>query len=213
VGGTLCRADPVSSCRVTMLSSRALHKHPVTEKYSVKNLQGIIARLGLAALVSVAFLGSCISGAKAVGTIRVAPCSSAQLLIGPMNKGLGAATGHSGRWYRIRLKTGNRCSLRGFPSVELLDTKFRRVPSLVKRGGYIISAQTPVRRVILNRNHDAYFAIEDTYVPSPPRPCLLIPWLKVTPPGNTRAILTRGDITLCPGPDGVSPVEPAPTLK
>ncbi len=42
-------------------------------------------------------------------------CSSAQLLIRPINRGLGAAAGTVGRWYRLHELWGGDCRLRGNP--------------------------------------------------------------------------------------------------
>jgi|SRR5947209_4432938 len=144
---------------------------------------------------------------------RYARCNSGQVSVAPTNKGLGAALGHSGRWFRVRLHAGEACTLQGYPKVVLLDARLHRIPSRVRHGGYIISSFHPAARtVILSRRHDGYFAVEQMDVPSPPRPCIIVPYLDVTLPGTAHPVLTRGPVGLCPPADGVSPIEPSPSL-
>lgn len=172
-----------------------------------------IAAAGAAALLGAIFLihqTVTVQAAPSAGPHR---CFSAQLAIRPMNKGLGAALGHTGRWYRMHVLRGGPCTLRGFPHVVLLDRNFHPVSSHVGHSGYIIPPTLPVRRVILDGRHDAYFALEEQDIPGDNGPCPQVPYLLVTPPGDRLPIVTHGGITLCPGPDDTSPVEPTPALR
>lgn len=166
------------------------------------SITGAITTLGLAAILGILLLVRGSMPVQAVGSAGgVRRCSNIQLLIRPMNKGLGAALGHSGRWYRIRELWGVPCQLQGFPGAELLNRNFHSLPPHVGRGGYIISATLPTREVLLNQQHDAYFPIDN-------RHCHSVPYLIVTPPGDTLPVVTFGDIPDCGGRMGVSPVEP-----
>jgi len=142
-------------------------------------------------------------------------CSSAQLLIRPINRGLGAAAGTVGRWYRLHELWGGHCRLRGFPGVELLDRNFHTLPRHISRGhGMIISDAVPIHRVILDQQHDAYFALEFTDVPNGNRPCRSAPYLMFIPPNDRLPVVTySGGLAPCPGQVVVSPVEPTPTLR
>lgn len=142
-------------------------------------------------------------------------CSNIQVLITPTNKGLGAAAGSIGRWYRMHDIWGGPCSLRGFPGVELLDRNFHTLPGHVRRGhGMIISGDLLKREVVLNQQHDAYFALEYSDVQSDGEPCGSVPYLMVTPPNDKLPVVTySGGIVPCPGQITVSPVEPVPLLR
>jgi hypothetical protein len=172
-------------------------------------LMGAIMAAAIAAITSMALLvhrGVPVQAAPSGGIHR---CYNTQLIMRPTNKGLGAALGHIGRWYRIRHLWGGPCSLQGFPRVELLDRNFHSLPIHVGRGGYIISATLPTREVVLDRQHDAYFALEYTDV----RTCRFAPYLIVTPPNDNLPVVTySGGLAPCPGDVGVSPVEPTPAL-
>jgi Protein of unknown function (DUF4232) len=141
-------------------------------------------------------------------------CSSVQLLISPINKGLGAALGHVGRWYRMRDVWGGPCNLQGFPGVELLDRNFHTLLRRVKRGhGMIISGSPRPRLVMLNQQHDAYFALEFTDIQKGNASCRSVPYLIITPPNGSLPVVTHsGGIAPCPGDIIVSPVEPTPIL-
>src|SRR5437868_951096 len=92
------------------------------------------ARITAATVVAAAATAFLIEGAvpAKAASARIPRCSNIQLAIEPMNKGLGAALGHIGRWYRVRELWGPPCSLQGFPRVQLLDA--RHHPSPVRVG-------------------------------------------------------------------------------
>ena len=168
---------------------------------------------GVAAIASTLLLMHQAVPVHADGSGGMSRCSSSQLLIRHMNKGLGAALGHSGLWYRMHVLRGGPCTLQGFPDVVLLDRNFHPVPPHVGRGGYIIAANLPKRRVVLSQRHDAYFALELADVPSDNQSCRLVPYLRVTPPGDHRSVVISDRISDCGTGIDVSPVEPSPVLR
>lgn len=174
---------------------------------------GAIASGGVATVLGMALLLQCGTTVQAAPSATVPHCSNIQLAITPPTRGLGAALGHVGRWYRIRDVWGGPCSLRGFPGVVLLDRNFRTLPVRVQRYGYIISGTVPIRKVVLDRKHSAYFALEYQDVPSGTQPCRSVPYLMVTPPNDSLPVVTHsGGIAPCPRRIDVSSVEPAPAL-
>jgi hypothetical protein len=172
-----------------------------------------ITMVGVAAILGALLLVRGGMPAQTVGSAGVPHCSNIQLLIRPMNRSLGAALGHSGRWYRIHELWGGPCQLQGFPGAELLDRNFHSLPPHVGRGGHIISATLPKREVVLSQQHDAYFALEYADSPIGNRRCHSVPYLMVTPPGDALPVVTFGDIPDCGGRMDVSPVEPTPVLR
>jgi hypothetical protein len=173
-------------------------------------IKRVFARVSIATIVSVAVLVHACAGVWAAPASEIRACSSSQLLIRPMNAGIGAAAGHAGRWYRIHRLWGSACALQGFPRIELLDAGFHSLSVRVGHGGYIIPATLPQRRVIVDRRHDAYFALEITDV----RSCHSAPYLMIILPNNKLPVVTySGGLASCPGEIDSSPVETTPAVR
>lgn len=142
-------------------------------------------------------------------------CMNVQLSVSP-GGGLGAATGHLGVWFRLHNLRRSACSLQGFPGVELLDKNFQSLPDPVQRSGYMISPSLPKRMVVLDRSHDAYFALEYGDVPNMNHPCRSgVPYVMVIPPNDRLPIVGYARIGYqCFGDRvDVSPVLPARALR
>jgi hypothetical protein len=145
---------------------------------------------------------------EATASFDIRPCANSHLLIAPTIRGLGAAAGHVGRWYRIHLLWGSACSLQGFPRVELLDADFHTISIQVGHGGQI-TGRLPRPRVLIDRHHDAYFALEFTDVLG----CRSSPYLMIFPPLDTLPVVTdSGGVAACPHNVDSSPVEAGTTL-
>jgi hypothetical protein len=134
------------------------------------------------------------------------------LVIRPIKGGV--ALGHVDVIYRIRDLWGGPCSLQGYPSVELLDRNFHSLPTHLKRDhGYIISG-IRAHRVVLNEQHDAYFALEYHDVPIDNQPCGSTPYLMIFPPNDNLPVVTYSGVgTPCGGDIVVSPVESTPAVR
>ncbi len=177
------------------------------------SIRGAITATVFAAFMGIVLLIHHGATVKAAPSPRIHHCPNIQVQIVPINRGLGAALGHIGRWYRIRDLWSDPCSLQGFPGVELLDRNFHSLPRQVGRGGYIISSTTPERWVVLDPRHDAYFALEYTHIQTGDQPCRTVPYLLITPPNDSLPVVTdSGAIAPCPSEIGVSPVEATPAL-
>lgn len=145
-------------------------------------------------------------------TANAPRCSNTQLFIRPFTGG--AAVGHHEVIYRIHNLAGNPCSLDGYPGVELLDRHFHSLPTHVTRNsGYIISG-VPVRTVVLDRRHDAYFGLEDQDIPTGNEPCPDAPYILITPPNDALPVVTySGAGAPCGGRVNISPVASNPKLR
>jgi hypothetical protein len=139
-------------------------------------------------------------------------CSTGQVGVAAMHKSLGAALGHTGRWYEVRAIGGPSCSLRGYPGVVLLDTDRHPLGPHVQHSGYMIPTRLPRREVLVDRQHHAYFALEFQDGTGTGR-CRPVPYLRVTLPGARGSIVIQARIEDCRGRIDVSPVLPSPAIS
>jgi hypothetical protein len=148
--------------------------------------------------------------AQAAPSAAVQRCTNVQLLIRPY-KSLGGAAGHLGLWYRLHNLSAAPCSLYGYPGLLLLDRNFQTLPTKVQRAhGYIVAGTVPVRQVVLNQQHDGYFALEYTDVPTGNAPCPTPPYAMITPPNDRLPDVTYSGMSVfCGGRVVVSPIEPS----
>jgi hypothetical protein len=150
---------------------------------------------------------------RAASSAGISRCSNVQLLIRPR-----AEQGAAGTVlveYRIHDLQSASCSLQGFPGLELLDRNFHSLPTHVTRGdGVNIIARVPVRQVILDQQHDAYFLLEYHHIPTGSQSCPSAPYVMVTPPNDFLPDVTYSRIDyVCGGNLWVSAVMSTPAFR
>jgi hypothetical protein len=156
-----------------------------------------------------------ISRATAVPT-----CNATNLTITPITTS--GATGHIGLQLLLRNVTTQTCTMKGFPTIVLLDGA--RLPLLTVlhfgSGGFFTIFNRPVRLVTLAPGGNAYLALGWSDIPMDSQSCPSAPNLLVLPPPDaSSAVLLRlglrsapifGPVVACGGQLAVSPVEPTP---
>jgi hypothetical protein len=163
----------------------------------------LLAGCALALLSSPA---SASSGASRASTIPT--CQASELAI--TSAGGSAGVGHVGIQFRVRNYSTQPCSLTGFPSVALLDSARRPLPTTLTWGPGYLAGQRPVRTVDLGV---AYFVVEWVDMPAPGQSCPPAPYMLILLPATEAAPLVSlapGTADACGGKLTVSPVEPTP---
>ncbi|HEX8918407.1 MAG TPA: DUF4232 domain-containing protein [Chloroflexota bacterium] len=172
------------------------------------------ATLCVALMIGAALLpagnGGRVSSVDAAQSAQAAPtCRNIQLLIRAQSSQ--GAAGHIAILYRIHNLTGQACTLRGYPGVQLLDRNFLSLPTTVRRGGFL--GVIPVRVVRLRGHGNAYFALSYSDVPINNQPCRTAYYLMIFAPNNFLPVVTyafNGGIMACAGNVDVSPVTHRP---
>lgn len=166
---------------------------------------GACAALGITLIAGMGLLVHRVVPVGAAPSVGMHRCSNSQLSVRRV-----AGTGAAGTVvvvYRFHVLWGGPCSLRGFPGLELLDKQFHSLPTQVQRGdGVNIIATVPVRQVVLDGQHDAYFALEYHHVPIKNHPCYSPRYLMVIPPNDRLPVVTYSGIDYSCGTIAVSPV-------
>ncbi|HEV7214121.1 MAG TPA: DUF4232 domain-containing protein [Chloroflexota bacterium] len=124
------------------------------------------------------------------------------------------AVGNVGVSFRLRSLLAQRCTLYGFPGVQLLDAAGGPLPTYLtwSRSGYLIGT-VPEQTITLDPGGSAYFVLEFTDVAGPDRACLAAPSLLVTPPNAYTSIATPvHGVAPCGGIVRASPVLPTDPL-
>jgi hypothetical protein len=67
--------------------------------------------------------------------------------------------GWSSAAFSVRNQSDKRCTVRGYPTVRLLDKRGRRLPFYYHRGGHYASMSVPPRPVVLAPNTRAWFVL------------------------------------------------------
>jgi Protein of unknown function (DUF4232) len=137
-------------------------------------------------------------------------CQAAQLAIAQdFSSG---ATGHIGIELRLHNVSRQRCSLKGYATVVLLDGSRRPLLTVLRWGpGGFFNFNRPVRLVTLVPGGNAYLAMGWTHIPTPGQTCPLAPNLLILPPGASSALVVpmgHGAVDACGGQLSVSAVEP-----
>lgn len=144
-------------------------------------------------------------------------CSNIQVLIRPVNSS--GAAGTIVIAYSVHTLFGGPCHLQGYPGLELLDRDFHSLPTTVQRGGsFPLFDKVPVRDVVLDGQHDAYFALKYNDVPTNNESCPGAPYLMVIPPNDRLPVVTYSSsngaaIMPCGGRLVVSPVASTSPLR
>jgi hypothetical protein len=168
--------------------------------------------LGITLIAGMGLLVHRVIPVGASASVAMQRCSNIQLSVRRV-AGSGAA-GTVVVVYRLHVLWGGPCSLQGFPGVELLDKQFHSLPTQVQRGdGVSIIASVPVRQVVLDGQHDAYFALEYHHVPINNHPCYSPRYLMVIPPNDRLPIVTYSGIDYSCGTISVSPVTSRSPLR
>ena len=114
-------------------------------------------------------------------------CQNIQLLIRPV-KG-NAAAGHAGEEYSVHNISNGACTLRGFPGILLLDSRFVTLPTSLTWSSTLLGHH-PVQTVQLGRGGSAYFALYWPTIPTGGEGCPTAPYLMITAPNNRLPVVT-----------------------
>lgn len=137
-------------------------------------------------------------------------CQNIQLLIRPL-KGNGAA-GHAGEEYSVHNMSNGACTLRGFPGLLLLDSRFVTLPTSLTRSSTLLGHH-PVQTVQLGSGGTAYFALSWATIPTSGQGCPTAPYLMITPPNDRLPVVTfstvGSGIHPCGGRITATPVVPS----
>ncbi|MGH2448899.1 MAG: DUF4232 domain-containing protein [Chloroflexota bacterium] len=147
----------------------------------------------LRVLITAVLLGVAFAAAGVAHSTSAAPaasgsvhrCYNIQIMVRPYRTGPGAA-GHVHLLYRVHNLWGGACTLYGYPGMLLLNRYFYSLPTHVKRS----SGMGQRRLVTLDSNHDGYFEVAYSDVPSGPGPCRAAPYLMITIPNANLPIVT-----------------------
>ena len=141
---------------------------------------------------------------------RAPTCQAAQLAIA--QDASSGATGHIGIELRLHNVSTQRCTLKGYATVVLLDKSRRPLLTVLRWGpGGFFNFNRPVRLVTLAPGGNAYVAMGWTHIPTPGQSCPLAPNLLILPPRASSALVVpmgHGGVDACGGQLSVSAVEP-----
>jgi uncharacterized protein DUF4232 len=165
-------------------------------------------------LMGLGLLAALVAGphnaARASAPARVvARCDTAQLTIAP-DYGEGGA-GHIGLIFLVHNRSGQTCTLYGYPGAQLLDAAYRPLPTHLRWGTGYLAGNPPRRLVTLKPGTDAYFSLEWVHIPSPGQACPTAPFVRITPPNAYTSTIVwagQGGIDACGGNLIAAPVEP-----
>ncbi len=139
-----------------------------------------------------------------------ARCTTSQLRVD--KTGENDATSHRGIEFALRNVSSTTCTLRGYPSMRLLDGAARSMPDSIAHFGGPPNGPA-IHTVTLKPWHRAFFGIY--FAVSGPCPAAVYAWgVRFTPPGAARGVVWyAGRFDLCgPGPARVqiSPLRASP---
>jgi hypothetical protein len=175
-------------------------------------------------LLRILACGSIVLASIGVGLLRVdahprvaasaLTCQAGNLSIAPDTTS--GATGHIAMQLRLRNISARSCTLKGYPTVVLLDGSRRPLLTVLSFGSrYFTIFNRPVRLVTLAPMGSAYFAMGWAHIPQPGQSCPKAPNLLTLPPGASSALLlamahasaqSYGPIDACGGEIAVSPI-------
>ena len=171
----------------------------------------LLASLGLVSVLAFGTMGGG-QAAHAANAGVMSVCEANQVRI--TVDGGSAGAGHIGIQFRVKNRTALSCSLRGYPTVVLLDTARRPLPTTDRWGGPdYLSGSRPVRTVRLAPGGSAYFIMEWVHFPEPGQTCPTGRSLLILPPGAATALvlsMAPDGVDACGGKVTVSPIEPTP---
>lgn len=148
---------------------------------------GLLLAAGVLLLAAAVTAAAGHGGASAAAPAAAPTCQNTQLLIRPY-RGNGAA-GHYGEEYSIHNMGGTACSLRGFPGVLLLDSRFVTLPTSLTWSNTLLGYH-PVQTVRLGPGGNAYFALYWATIPTGGERCSTAPYLMITAPNNRLPVVT-----------------------
>src|SRR5205823_12752793 len=109
-------------------------------------------------------------------------CRATQLAIA--QDASSGATGHIGIELRLHNVSTQRCTLKGYATIVLLDGSRRPLLTVLRWGpGGFFNFNRPVRLVTLAPGGNAYLAMGWTHIPTPGQRCPRAPNLLLLPPG------------------------------
>lgn len=131
-------------------------------------------------------------------------------LLAAYPSGSDAGLGHEGTMFRIHNMGSTACSLRGYPSVRLVDARGGVLATHVQRGPGYLSGNPPVSDAVLVPGGNAYFVLEWDHMPGPGQSCPTSRRLLITMPkgGATRSSFGPGGAQACGGYVHITPIEP-----
>lgn len=146
-----------------------------------------------------------------VPTPTAAPCRGPQLKL--TNEGGDAGMGHRVAILALQNVGAQPCSLTGYPTVSLLDTRGRPLPTIRSQqtpGSYFRQGQAPTP-VTLTPQGKAFFDLAWTVVPNEGQgetACPAATRVRVTAPGDTAPVVLAQELSPCGGKVDVSPIRP-----
>jgi hypothetical protein len=159
-----------------------------------------------AATIAVFVLAAWFLAGPAAGSSSAVPqCSTAQLRLKFVDTQ--AATGHRYIDYAFKNAGARKCSLRGYPTVVLLDKQGHVIHSAHAKVGHV--SLSPIRTVVIGSGKRAFFSFTWGDGAFCPGSAFTFYGLRVSPPNNAigfRPVL--GKTPACDGFSGVSAVRP-----
>lgn len=143
-------------------------------------------------------------------TVYAPPCQASQLRlsVAPQN---GVAMGHTAVYFEFtNSELSADCSLRGFPSIHLLDQAGKPLPVKVTQGPQAyLWPLTPINTIELPAGGAAYFEVEVDTVPTSGYSCLNAAKTLIAPPQSDPGFggfVSSTNLGSCDGMLDVSPV-------
>ena len=133
-------------------------------------------------------------------------CHTSQVAINAVDGDAGV--GHVGILFRVRNRSARFCGMYGYPGAQLLDARYRALPTSVARGPGYLSGNPRPQLVRLVAGASAYFVLEWVHVPSPGQTCPLASYMRVTPPDERTSIVVATRADACGGRLTATPIEP-----
>ncbi|GAC1434981.1 MAG: hypothetical protein NVSMB65_08960 [Chloroflexota bacterium] len=136
-----------------------------------------------------------------------APCQPRQLTIAVLASN--GAMGHIGLMIQLHNRSGQSCTLFGYPGAQLLDARHRALPTHLHWGLGYLSGNSVRQTVWLPRGGNAFFILEWAHIPTGNEACPRAPYILITPPNDYSSLLVSlapGFIDACGGRLNASPV-------
>lgn len=142
-------------------------------------------------------------------TAYAQPCVASQLRLSLPPKG-GAAMGHAAAYFQFNNVGSAACSLRGFPTIRLLDQAGKPLPvQVVQATQAFLWSSTPINTIELPAGGAAYFEAQVDDVSDTGSPCLTAAKTLISPPQSGpgfAGFISTTNLGSCDGVLDVSPV-------